>query len=179
MLLYVSMKFKGTEWLVPNSLTGRAGWKGCSEPRHPTGGWTNLCAFPWSHVETMARTRNCIIPGRDPQTDKMSPIVSWDNCLMRLFLLQISPRISFKGRKKIFKIIWLTDYGIKKMISLTSAWQVQLFSADQLHLWSNLLFQHLLSRSVTYVVNPWASPDTFLRQSEKWQLTSFYRNENI
>lgn len=45
MLLYVSMKFKGTEWLVPNSPRRRAGWKGCSEsPPHPTGGWTNLCA---------------------------------------------------------------------------------------------------------------------------------------
>ena len=67
---HVSMKFEGSEWLVPNSPRRRASRKGCGESKPTTSHWylnKPLC-FPGSHVEIMERTRNCITlegtPGR-------------------------------------------------------------------------------------------------------------------
>ena len=100
MLPYVSMKFKGTAWLVPNSPRRRAGWKGCSgSPPHPTGGWTNLCASR-GHTWKLWKGPEMASSWKGPQTDTMSPVVSWDNCLMRLFLIPGSGPSFFQGEEE-------------------------------------------------------------------------------
>ena len=67
MLPYVSMKFKVTAWLVPNSPRRRAGWKGCGESLpHPTGGWTSL-VLPVVARGNNGKDRKWHHPGRDPR----------------------------------------------------------------------------------------------------------------